>query len=222
MEASRARTRNREADGSRRRVLSRAVVCAARAAHRRRVQTRPRAPLCVPRRVADRRDRRPARGVRRSHARRGKGRNHDLASHRRGAIVLPPPGAARHAYRQPRSRARAAAAATHTAADALARRGGTADRSRRGNDAALAPRPRARRASLRRGAPRQRGRRARALGRRPRAASRPLHRQGLEGARRPGRARGGRSAPPVSRARPPTPRPAPPPGALPQREGRCR
>ena len=220
MEASRARTRNREADGSRRRVASRALIRAARAAHRRRV---PNATWSHSRAFLDGSptDATADRLAEYVAAMRAEGKAATTISRHIAAV--------RSFYRHqvllgtrtdnPAGGARAAAAPAHAAADALAGRGGAPDRSRRGHDAALAPRPRARRASTTaRGSASAKPAWPRALGRRPRAASSAVSARARRSASsRWPRSRGGAS--PLPRARPPAPRPAPPAGALPQREG---
>ena len=89
-----------------------------------------------------------------------------------------------------------------------------------GTPAALAARPRARRAALRRRAARLRGGRARPGRRRPRRPARARDRQGRQGAGRPDRPPRRRRAPPLPLARPPVPRPPPPARALPERPRR--
>src|SRR5437763_15113327 len=78
-----------------------------------------------------------------------------------GEIVLPPPRPAGPTRRQPGRRGGAAAEAPAPPADALALGGRAADRRGSGNDAALTPGPRTRRAAVRSRTPRRRGRRPR-------------------------------------------------------------
>ena len=208
-------------DGLRRRLLPRALDRAARAADGRRLPARPRRLLDLARRLAGAARRRTqlagyvaqlrADGLAATTIAR---RVAALRSFYRHQVLL----GARAG--QPRRRARAAAPAPRAAEDALARRGRAADRRRHGHDAALAARPRARRAPLRRRPARQRGGRPRARGDRPRGAARPHDRQGLEGAHRADRPRGSRGAPPLPGPRPPVSRQAPPARALPERAGR--
>ena len=181
------RSRSTKVGGQDRRLVPRALGGAARAAHRRGVPARPRAPRRVARALAGDRERRRPRRVRRAAARRRPGRDDDRPPHRRDPLLLPPPGARRRAGRQPRGAGRAAEAPPHAPAHALARRGGAAPRRGDGNDAARDARPRARRAPLRRRPARERGGRPRQELGRPREPLRPLHRQGEQGARRPDR-----------------------------------
>src|SRR5439155_1542618 len=104
-------------------------------------------------------------------------RRHDRAPHRGAAFLLQAPGPRRRPRGQPRRRARAAPPPPEAAADALRRRGRAPDRSRKRDDAPLAPGPRARRAALRCRPPRQRSRRPRRCRHRPRPAPRSLHGQ---------------------------------------------
>ena len=135
-------------------------------------------------------------------------------------VVLPPPGAARGAQRQSRRGARPAAAQAHAAAHAVARRGRAADRRRVGNDAALAARPGARRAALRRRPARQRGGRARANGvDLEQRVVRCIGKGSKERVVPVGR-RSRRGATPLPRPRPPLPRRPAPAGALPERARR--
>ena len=163
---------------------------------------------------------RAARAVPRRASRRRAVAGDDRPSRRGDPLVLPPPDAARSARRQPRRGPRAPPARAHTAAHAVARGGRAARRGCVRLHAQGTARPRARRAPLRRRLARQRGRRPPEVQRRPRRAPRALHRQGLEGAHRPCRAPGGAGAPPLPLSRQAVPRRPPPPGALPQRQGR--
>ena len=199
-----------------------ALLAARRAPkHRRGISPRPPRARRLARGPAVARDHRRPRALARGAARRGALPRDDRAPNRRRALVLPPPGLARHAHGQPGRRARAASPPPQAAADALAAEAerlveaatGTTPRSLRDRGA--------RRAPVRGGPAGQRGRRARPGRRRPRAAARPLHREGQQGAGRPDRPPGGRRAAPLPGSRPPVPRPPPPPRALPQRPGRA-
>ena len=125
----------------RRRRLPRARRGAARAAHGRRVPARPRRLLRLARALAHRRVPRRPRRLRRLAARRRPRRDDDCATHRGDPVLLPAPGAARSAHRQPGRRARAAPSPPHAAADALRRRGRAPDRGGRRRRPARAARP---------------------------------------------------------------------------------
>ena len=170
-------------------VVPRAARRASRAANRRRVPPRP--DRARPRTSASRSAEATRRGARALHRAVARGRpvdRDDRAPHRRGAQLLSAPAAARRARattRQPRSTL--PRRPKQAAADAVARRGGAADRGRRRHAAARAARPGAGRAALRRRPAGLRGGRARQERRRPRRPARARARQGRQGARRPDR-----------------------------------
>ena len=121
---------------------------------------------------------------------------------------------------QPGRRGRDAAPDPVAAAHALAVRVGAADRGRKRHGPAGTPRPRPRRADVRRRPTGLRDGRPRSHRGRSRRPHRPRARQGRQGAHRPARSPGRRGRAPLPRSRSPPPRPPLPARPVPQRAGR--
>ena len=142
-----------------------------------------------------------------------RGARHAAAQGRLPALVLPPPAPHRHADQRPDRASARAQAGPQAAAGAQPRRGRGAARPAARDRTRRAARPRAAGDDVRLRPPRVGGDRARGRRRRPRGRRAARPRQGLEGAARADRLRGGARAADLPRARAPAARRRPLGGA---------